>query len=186
MQKNAIIIGAGPGGLTAAYELLSRTDIKPIILEKADEIGGLSRTVKYKGNSIDIGGHRFFSKSERVMKWWQMFLPVQGSEINQTKVSAETDKVMLVRKRVSRIYFLRQFFDYPISLNFSTLKHLGFKRVIKIATAYAWIRLFPIGKERNLEDFFINRFGRELYTTFFKDYTEKVWGIPCCEIKPEW
>jgi len=186
MQKNAIIIGAGPGGLTAAYELLSRTDIKPIILEKADEIGGLSRTVKYKGNSIDIGGHRFFSKSERVMKWWQMFLPVQGAEINQTKVSAETDKVMLVRKRVSRIYFLRQFFDYPISLNFSTLKQLGFKRVIKIATAYAWIRLFPIGKECNLEDFFINRFGRELYTTFFKDYTEKVWGIPCSEIKPEW
>lgn len=186
-KKTAIIIGAGPGGLTAAYELLTRTDLKPIILEKTNEIGGLSRTVNHKGNLIDIGGHRFFSKSKRVMEWWKLFLPIEEqSGASGSKKKVKTDKVMLIRNRVSRIYFLRKFFDYPITLNFSTLKQLGLKRILKIAGAYTWIRLFPIGEERNLEEFFINRFGRELYITFFKDYTEKVWGVPCSEIKPEW
>src|SRR5690554_6102265 len=146
----AIIIGAGPGGLTAAYELLTRTDIIPVILEKTDEIGGLSRTVNYKGNLIDIGGHRFFSKSERVMKWWQLFLPINHESLDQTQSQAEkTDKVMLIRNRVSRIYFLRRFFDYPVSLNFKTLQQLGIMRVVKIAWAYASIKLFPIKKELN-------------------------------------
>lgn len=177
-RKKAIIIGAGPAGLTAALELLKNTDIEPIILEATNSIGGISRTVNYKGNRIDIGGHRFFSKSDTVMNWWQQILPVSESE--------DQDNILLSRNRLSRILFLRKLFDYPISLNLSTLKNLGLKRIIKIGRDYINIRLFPIKKEKNLEDFFINRFGKELYKTFFRDYTEKVWGISCDQIKPEW
>lgn len=203
--KTAIIIGAGPAGLTAAYELQSRTDYKPVILEATDMVGGISRTVTYKGNRMDIGGHRFFSKSDRVMDWWLSFLPLQaldeGSDLEITYhrrsrlVStpdkpgpdpAQEDRVMLVRNRLSRIIYLRKFFDYPIRLNWKTVKNLGFLRMIGIARSYIYIRLFPIRPELNLEDFFINRFGKMLYLTFFKDYTEKVWGVPCTEIKPEW
>jgi len=181
----AIIIGAGPGGLTAAYELLSRTEIKPIILEKTGEIGGISRTVNYKGNRIDIGGHRFFSKSRRVMDWWQMFLPLESSHEDQVNTTT-SDKKMLVRNRRSRIFFLRSFFEYPIQLSVDTLRKLGISRVVKIGFTYGLIRMFPIKNEKNLEDFFINRFGRTLYRTFFKDYTEKVWGIACSEIRSDW
>ena len=169
-QKTAIIIGAGPAGLTAAYELLNRTDIKPIIYEMTEDIGGISKTINYKGNRIDIGGHRFFSKSDRVMHMWKNILPSQ----------------MLTRTRLSRIFFLRKLFDYPVSLNLNTFSNLGFMRIIKIGLSYVKIRLSPIKKEGSLEDFFINRFGKELYLTFFKDYTEKVWGIPCNKIRPEW
>ena len=169
-QKTAIIIGAGPAGLTAAYELLNRTDIKPIIYEMTEDIGGISKTINYKGNRIDIGGHRFFSKSDRVMQWWQNILPSQ----------------MLTRTRLSRIFFLRKLFDYPLSLNLNTFSNLGFMRIIKIGLSYIKTRFSPIKNERSLEDFFINRFGKELYLTFFKDYTEKVWGIPCNRIRPEW
>ena len=169
-QKIAIIIGAGPAGLTAAYELLNKTDIKPIIYEMTEDIGGISKTINYKGNRIDIGGHRFFSKSDRVMQWWRNILPSQ----------------MLIRTRLSRIFFLRKLFDYPISLNLNTLLNLGFIRIVKIGLSYIKIRLFPIKKEMSLEDFFINRFGKELYLTFFKDYTKKVWGISCNKIRPEW
>ena len=214
MTKTAIIIGAGPAGLTAAYELIDRTDYKVIVLEATTEIGGISRTVNYKGNRIDIGGHRFFSKSDRVMQWWQNILPLQGKpsrddillgrEIPLAKEGRRrplrknqevtfpapdpetTDLVMLVRKRLSRILFLRKFFNYPITLNLETVKNLGPIRILKIGVSYLWICLFPIKPEKSLEDFFINRFGRELYETFFKDYTEKVWGVPCREIKPEW
>lgn len=213
-QKIAIIIGAGPAGLTAAYELLDKTDIKPIILEKSGEIGGISKTVNYKGNRIDIGGHRFFSKSDRIMKFWQNILPLQGApahddlmlnrevpisklcqikelksgQITECKAPdpEKTDKVMLNRSRVSRIYFLRKFFDYPVSLNTDTLKNLGFKRTLKIGFSYLNTVLTPPKPENSLEDFFINRFGRELYLTFFKDYTEKVWGVPCNQIKADW
>lgn len=181
-NKKAIIIGAGPAGLTAAYELVTRTDIKPIILESTDYIGGISRTADYKGNRIDIGGHRFFSKSKRVMSWWQNILPF---EENEEKVNSST-KIMMLRKRLSRIYFLRKFFDYPISLSLDTIKKLGLWRITKIGFSYVWVKLFPVKQEKSLEDFFINRFGRELYKTFFKDYTEKVWGVPCTEISPEW
>lgn len=177
-KKTAIIIGAGPAGLTAAYELVHKTDIKPIILEATDDIGGISKTVNYKGNRIDIGGHRFFSKSEKVMKWWQNILPVEDD--------AKEDKVMLIRNRLSRILFLRKFFSYPISLSFGTLKNLGFIRTVKIGLSYIKVRFFPIKKEKSLEDFIINRFGKELYNTFFKDYTEKVWGVPCSKIPSEW
>lgn len=200
-QKTAIIIGAGPAGLTAAYELLDKTDIKPIVYETTADIGGICKTVNYKGNRIDIGGHRFFSKSDRVMQWWQNILPLQGSPSKDDiilgrdimlseKVDApdpeEVDRVMLVRNRLSRIFFLRRFFDYPISLNFNIFFNLGLIRVIKIGLSYIKICLFPIKNERSLEDFFINRFGKELYLTFFRDYTEKVWGVPCSKIKPEW
>lgn len=201
--KVAVIIGAGPAGLTAAYEMLTRTDIKPIVIEKSEYMGGLSRTENYKGNRIDIGGHRFFSKSERVMQWWFEMLPLQttnGEEIElayqgkrrkiQTSAS-ETDprledRVMLVRHRVSRIYFLRKFFNYPISLSLDTLSKLGPVRVLRIVSSYLRSLLFPIREERNLEQFFINRFGRELYRTFFKSYTEKVWGTPCSQISAAW
>jgi protoporphyrinogen oxidase len=200
-KKTAIIIGAGPAGLTAAYELLIKTNIKPIIFEVSNDIGGISKTINYKGNRIDLGGHRFFSKSERVMNWWQEILPLQGSLSKDDLIldrniplSKETDapdpqkqdEVLLVRSRLSRIFFLRKFFNYPISLNLKTLQNLGILRIIRIGWSYLTIRLFPIRKEKNLEDFFINRFGKELYLTFFKDYTEKVWGVPCSKIKPEW
>ncbi|MBS3909478.1 MAG: NAD(P)/FAD-dependent oxidoreductase [Actinobacteria bacterium] len=200
-QKTAIIIGAGPAGLTAAYELLKKTGIKPIVLEMTGDIGGISKTVNYKGNRIDIGGHRFFSKSSRVTDWWQTILPLQGrpasddlllgrdvalSKEKDAPDPEQTDKVMLVRSRLSRIFFLRKFFDYPISLNGNTIKNLGLVRIAKIGASYAKARLSPIKEEKSLEDFFINRFGKELYLTFFKDYTEKVWGVPCGRIKPEW
>ncbi len=200
-DKKALIIGAGPAGLTAGYELLTKTDIKPIIFEASNFIGGISKTVDYKGNRIDIGGHRFFSKSDVVMKWWENIFPIQGKPskddlILNRKVNLSTkpfapdpekeDKVMLVRNRLSRIYFLRKFFDYPISLKWSTFANLGLIRVLKIIMNYLYIVCFPIKPEKSLEDFFINRFGRDLYLTFFKDYTEKVWGVPCNRIKPEW
>ncbi|MFC1898065.1 NAD(P)/FAD-dependent oxidoreductase [Candidatus Cloacimonadota bacterium] len=178
-NKTALIIGAGPAGLTAAYELLKHTNIKPVILEATDKIGGISQTVNFKGNRIDIGGHRFFSKSDTVMNWWQNILPIQEDD-------DERNDILLKRNRLSRILFLRKFFNYPISFNIQTIKNLGFKRLLKIGYSYAYIRLFPIKKEKSLEDFFINRFGNELYKTFFRDYTEKVWGIPCSQIKPEW
>ncbi|MEN6431612.1 MAG: NAD(P)/FAD-dependent oxidoreductase [Smithella sp.] len=200
-QKKAVIIGAGPAGLTAAFELLTKTNIKPIIYEMTGDIGGISKTVTYKGNRMDIGGHRFFSKSDAVMQWWQNILAPQGAParddiILQRRLQfstapnaadpEKTDKVMLIRGRVSRIFFLRSFFDYPISLKVSTFMNLGLVRTIRAGVSFIWSGLFPIKKEESLEDFFINRFGRELYETFFKDYTEKVWGVPCSKIQPDW
>ena len=201
-MKTAIIIGAGPAGLTAAYELLTRTDIKPIVLERSGFMGGISRTVNYKGNRIDIGGHRFFSKSDRVMEWWLNILPLEpGAEgeieigyQNQKKTVSHrpptratgSDAVMLIRNRLSRIYFMKKFFAYPISLSADTLKKLGFVKTIRIGFSYLRSVVFPIRNENSLEDFFINRFGRELYLTFFKSYTEKVWGVSCKQISAEW
>ena len=201
MEKRAIIIGAGPAGLTAAYELLQRTDIIPLILEQSGDIGGISKTVNYKGNRIDIGGHRFFSKSDRVMQWWLNILPMenntpQGVTVHyrnqsrpltyEKKSGEDPDKVMLLRRRISRIYFLRKFFSYPIQLSFDTLRKLGFARTVGILFSYLWAMLFPRKPEKSLEDFLINRFGTSLYRLFFKDYTEKVWGVPCNEISAEW
>ncbi len=202
-QKRAVIIGAGPAGLTAAYELLTRTDIVPLVLEKTDYVGGISRTVNYKGNRIDIGGHRFFSKSDRVMQWWLQILPMQAIEEEHAQITYQQqtrnvaahpapadpdreDRVMLVRNRKSRIYFMRKFFAYPITLSADTLSKLGLIKTIRIGLSYLRSLLFPIKNETNLEQFFINRFGRELYLTFFKSYTEKVWGIECKEISAEW
>jgi protoporphyrinogen oxidase len=247
MAKKAVIIGAGPAGLTAALELLRRTEIVPVILEASEEIGGISRTIRYKGNRMDIGGHRFFSKSDRVMEWWVELMPpelaaqcefaagaaIQSAEIgyqgkrrvvtvpahlheesplrgmgplqheereeteeeDSVEDAAETvvvpepenpDLVMLIRPRRSRIYYLRKFFDYPITLTANTLKNLGLVRMARVGTSYMVSRVRQIKPEKSLEDFLINRFGRELYLTFFKSYTEKVWGTPCHEISAEW
>src|SRR5580658_7532800 len=237
MAKKAIIIGAGPAGLTAALELLRRTDIVPVILEASQEIGGISRTIRYKGNRMDIGGHRFFSKSDRVMQWWMELMPpaetgdmaisyqgqqrsvevpddiheepplrglgplthepeqeepeeeplVEHTVIVEAPAEPESsDLVMLIRPRKSRIYYLRKFFDYPIKLTGNTIKNLGPVRMVKIGVSYVMSRIHPIKEEKSLEDFLINRFGRELYLTFFKSYTEKVWGTPCDKISAEW
>ncbi len=184
-QKKAIIIGAGPAGLTAALELQKSSDIQPIILEMSDMIGGISRTIKYKGNRIDIGGHRFFSKSGNVMSWWNEIIPVEPQK-NKDKEVVKNDLVMLICNRISRIYYLRKFFDYPISLNMATVLNLGIFRMIAIGYSYVWRSIFPIKEEKSLEDFIINRFGDRLYRTFFKDYTEKVWGVSCKEIGVDW
>jgi protoporphyrinogen oxidase len=199
----AVIIGAGPAGLTAALELQRHSNIKPILIEASHEIGGISRTVRYKGNRMDIGGHRFFSKSDRVMQWWLDLMPVetgsaqdgelryqgQQREAPSTAGVHDPDKedlVMLVRERKSRIYFLRRFFDYPIRLTGDTLRKMGMVRTIKCGFSYMRSAILPQRQEKTLEDFFINRFGRQLYLTFFKSYTEKVWGVPCHEISAEW
>lgn len=201
--KRAVIIGAGPAGLTAAYELLDRTDLVPLVLEASNFVGGISRTVNYKGNRIDLGGHRFFSKSDRVMQWWLRRMPLQKlapdgapADGRQPTDSSETqpsgsgsgaaDRVMLLRRRKSRIYFLRKFFDYPVRLNADTIAKLGIPRVTKMALSYARAALFASRSPRNLEEFFISRFGRELYQTFFQSYTEKVWGVRCSQLSAEW
>jgi protoporphyrinogen oxidase len=203
MPKTALLIGAGPAGLTAALEFLRRSDVHPIVLEASQEIGGISRTIRHNGNRIDIGGHRFFSKSDRVMNWWMDLMPPESSADTQhalrhqnkqrtLKISGSgltpetTDLVMLVRPRKSRIYFLRRFFDYPIKLTGDTLGKLGLVRTMKIGVSYLLARLFPRKVENSLEDFLVNRFGRQLYLTFFKSYTEKVWGVPCEKISAEW
>ncbi|NUY81221.1 NAD(P)/FAD-dependent oxidoreductase [Flavobacterium sp. MAH-1] len=198
--KKAIIIGGGPAGLTAAYEFLKTTDIVPIVIEMSDYWGGISRTVDYKGNKIDIGGHRFFSKSDVVMQWWNDILPIysENQDIKLTYRNATTnvkvaanaesagDKVMLVRKRKSRIFFNHKFFDYPISLTPKTVGKIGYFNTFLIGLSYLKSVVFPIKDPKTLDEFFISRFGKRLYEMFFKDYTEKVWGIPCSQISAEW
>ncbi len=213
-DRKAIIFGAGPAGLTSAYELLDKTTIKPVVYEKTQEIGGISRTVNYKGNRIDIGGHRFFSKSSKIMEWWCNILPLQGfltrediilkrdvpvsyesklRKIRDTKIVIKNppdpekeDRVMLYRNRISRILFLRKFYDYPLSIKLQTIKNLGFTKTIKVIWSYLLVKIFPQKELKSLEDFFISRFGNELYRIFFKDYTEKVWGVSCQVIHAKW
>jgi protoporphyrinogen oxidase len=205
-KKKAVIIGAGPAGLTAAFELLHKTDVVPEVYEMTGDTGGLSKTKVYKGNRIDIGGHRFFSKSERVMNWWTNILPVQGApakdylmlKIDDWGQSIQApfppggpdpekiDQVMLMRNRLSRIFYLRKFFDYPLSLGLQTFTNLGPIRLFRIGASYLYSRAFPVRDEKSLEDFFVNRFGWELYQTFFRDYTEKVWGVPCRDLGADW
>lgn len=169
--KTALIIGAGPAGLSAAYQLLKHSNIKPIIIESSDQVGGISKTINCNGYLIDIGPHRFFSKSEMVNKFWLDVL----SEENFLKI-----------KRLTRIFYLKNFFNYPINLSLSIIKIFGPRRVQKIIFSYIQSRAKPISPENSLEDFYINRFGRELYKTFFKDYTYKVWGVSCDKIPPDW
>jgi protoporphyrinogen oxidase len=203
-KKIAVIAGAGPAGLTAALELLRRTDITPIVIEADTQVGGISKTINYRGNRMDLGGHRFFSKSDWVMKWWQEILPVaenhgqpsrelsihyQGRTRDLTLdgvAPASADAVMLVRRRLSRIFYRRRFFDYPLTLNAGTLKNLGLAETLRVGLSYGHAQLRSRAPEVSLEDFLINRFGARLYRTFFKDYTEKVWGVPCREISAEW
>ena len=203
-RKIAVIAGAGPAGLTAALELLRRSDIVPLVFDTDAQVGGISKTVNYRGNRMDLGGHRFFSKSDWVMRWWEEILPVAEGQIEgETAVRlgyqgssrefraevtspAASDNVMLMRQRLSRIFYRRRYFDYPLKLNASTLKNMGLAETLQVGVSYGRARLAPIRPETTLEEFFINRFGNRLYRTFFKDYTEKVWGVPCREISAEW
>ncbi|OYT89128.1 MAG: hypothetical protein CFE46_01480 [Burkholderiales bacterium PBB6] len=205
-MTQVIIIGAGPAGLTAAREL-QRAGVSQItVLEASADIGGLSKTVNYKGNRIDIGGHRFFSKSDWVMDWWRDSLPIalpeprvtesefrlgyQGAHrllgANEITASESDADVMLVRNRLSRILFGGQFFDYPLKPGFDTARKLGPVKCVKFGASYVASAMSPITPETSLEDFFINRFGKQLYLQFFKEYTEKVWGVPCNEISAAW
>ena len=198
-KKIAVIAGAGPAGLTAAYELLRRTDIHPVVCEATDAMGGISQTVQYHGNRMDIGGHRFFSKNEEVMRWWNEVMPVQGQRskddillnlndkpLNEGGPDPEKeDRVMLVRHRVSRIFFLRKFFDYPISMRKETFLNMGFVRTMRAGFGYLWACVHKL-PETSLENFYINRFGRPLYEMFFEDYTTKVWGIHPSKLGADW
>lgn len=198
MKKKILIIGGGPAGLTAALELARAGWSNVTVIEREKQLGGISRTLDYKGNHIDIGGHRFFSKSDKVMQWWKGIMPLQGAPscddlllnravpLTPNGPDPETeDLTMLVRSRLSRILFLRRFFNYPVSLSADTLMNLGPVRVLKMGISYLW-SLIHKRRENNLEDFFINRFGSELYKTFFRDYTAKVWGVPCNQIGADW
>lgn len=197
-EKTAIIIGAGPAGLTAAYELLTKSDIKPIILELENFVGGISRTATYKGNRMDVGGHRFFSKDDRVTALWEKMLPTQGAEAKDDKILGrekplqeggpdpeQTDEVMLVRDRVSRIIYKRKFFDYPISMKAQTFINMGFCSTVKAGFGYIG-SCIKKREETNLENFYINRFGKPLYSMFFEDYTEKLWGVHPRNISADW
>ena len=206
MHTHTLIIGAGPAGLTAGLELLRAGQQDVTILEATQDIGGLSKTVNHKGNRIDIGGHRFFSKSDWVMNWWRDMLPValpegagaerdfrlayQGSQAllgaAQIQARESDEQVMLIRSRRSRIYFGGNFFDYPLKPSLDMALKMGPAKCAAFAGSYAYSSLRPIRPERTLEDFFINRFGRQLYRQFFKEYTEKVWGVPCHEISADW
>ncbi|MCR5404291.1 MAG: NAD(P)/FAD-dependent oxidoreductase [Butyrivibrio sp.] len=198
-MKKALIIGAGPAGLTAAYELLTKSkDYEVTILEETDKFGGISRTVNYKGNRMDMGGHRFFSKVPEVNEWWENMLPQQGSPTYDDIVlnrpmkmkkggpdPEKTDRVMLRRNRVSRIFFDKKFYDYPISLKAETFKNMGLVKTIECGFSYLHAMLFK-REEKSLEDFYVNRFGKKLYSMFFEYYTENLWGRHPSEIDPSW
>ena len=197
--KIAIIAGAGPAGLTAASELLKGTDITPEVHEASNVIGGISQTVRYHGNRMDIGGHRFFSKNQRVMDWWANLMPIQGrpskddillglddKPLADNAVDPEKeDRVILIRHRVSRIFFLRKFFDYPISMKMQTFLNMGLIRMMRAGFGYLWSCVHKL-PETSLENFYINRFGRPLYEMFFEGYTEKVWGIHPSKLGADW
>ncbi len=167
-NRRVVIIGGGPAGLTASYEL-SKHGVPATVLEADNIVGGISRTAKYKGYLFDIGGHRFFTKWDEVNQIWDEVL---GGKF-------------LERPRLSRIFYRGQFFYYPLK-PFNALFGLGIFEAIRIMFSYAWSRVAPHKVEENLEQWVSNRFGRRLYEIFFKTYTEKVWGVPCTEIRAEW
>ena len=198
-MKKAYVIGAGPAGLTAAYELLKQSkDYEVIVLEESEAMGGISKTVNYKGNRMDMGGHRFFSKVPEVNEWWNHMLPPQGSPAyDDIKLSRtvplkdngpdpeKEDRVMLKRNRVSRIYYDQKFFDYPISLKWETFANMGL--ITDIIAGFSYLSsVIHKREEKSLEDFYINRFGRKLYSMFFEHYTENLWGRHPSEIDPSW
>src|SRR4051794_20181450 len=169
MKTHVAIIGAGPAGLTAAY-LLRKNDVDVTVLEADPQyVGGISRTATYKGFHFDIGGHRFFSKSKAVEDFWTEILPND----------------MLVRPRSSRIFYDGKFFSYPLRA-FEALTKLGFIRSVLCVASWMKARVFPVRDPRNFEDWVSNQFGKRLFNTFFKSYTEKVWGMSCNEISADW
>lgn len=170
-KKNlsVVIIGAGPAGLSAAYELAAH-NVKSIVLEKDYKyVGGLARTMNYKGFRFDIGGHRFFSKNKEIEDLWKKIL----------------GKDFLVKKRLSRIYYRGKFYYYPLKL-FNVLANLGLLSLVSVSLSYVWVKTFPIKTESSFEEWVSNRFGRKLYAIFFKTYTEKVWGTDPSKISADW
>src|SRR3990172_1581250 len=167
-NKRVVVIGAGPAGLTAAYKLVEY-NLHPIVLEQLDKVGGLARTETYKGNYFDMGGHRFYTKSRTVSKFWKEIL----------------DGEFLLRPRLSRIYYRNKFFYYPLKYA-NALFGLGIWQAILIVLSYLKWQIFPYKREDSFEQWMTNRFGKRLFETFFKTYTEKIWGIPCSELKAEW
>ena len=197
--KTAVVIGAGPAGLTAAYELRRKSkDWRIVVFEESPFIGGISRTAVCGDCRIDIGGHRFFSKSKEVNDIWSELMPVQGSPSKDDLILGrpcsvekggpnpeKEDRVMLRRRRVSRIYYLRHFFDYPISVKPATFLAMGLWRTLKAGLSYIYSAMYK-RPEKSLEDFYVNRFGKVLYSMFFEDYTEKLWGVHPSKIDPSW
>lgn len=206
-EKNILIIGAGPAGLSAAHRLLSNNQNKKnekdtkyniLILEADTQVGGISKTVEHNGYRMDLGGHRFFSKNQEVNDFWNEIMPLQGEpsyddiingrklELNPNGPNPQLENnVFLKRQRVSRIFYKRKFFDYPVSLKYSTLKNMGFLSTIKVGCGY--LKSCVSKKdESNLENFYINRFGKPLYSMFFEDYTEKLWGRHPNNISADW
>ena len=200
-MKNVVIIGGGPAGLTAAYELLrdgGNEQFRVTVLEESSVLGGISQPVRYNGTRMDIGGHRFFSKDDEIMKWWSDLMPVQGKPAFDDKLLGrekplekggpdpeKQDEVMLVRDRVSRIYYNHCFFDYPVTMNWNTIKNMGFMTTMKAGFSYLGSCVYKL-PETNLENFYINRFGKVLYSMFFEGYTEKLWGRHPREISADW
>ncbi len=197
-MKTVVIIGAGPAGLTAAYKLLHEKEkFKIVVIERDAQPGGISKTVDYNGNRIDLGGHRFFSKDESINKMWKDILPMQSCPISakiefpQKKYYSGSldpntyDYVMLERRRISRIFYNNKFFDYPVSINMNTLNKLGFLKSLNCGIGYAFSCIFK-KKEDSLENFYINRFGKPLYELFFKEYTTKLWGVTPANLDASW
>lgn len=168
LDSKVIIIGAGPAGLTAAYELIKR-GIKPVVLEKDNKVGGIARTEVYKGYRFDIGGHRFYTKVDEVKNLWHEVL---GSNFRTVT-------------RLSRIFYKGKFYDYPLNIN-NTISNLGIIESTLILFSYVKWKMFPYKEEKTFEQWVTDRFGKRLYSIFFKSYTEKVWGTPCSEIKADW